>query len=164
MITFKQFIKESEINLHLPPEPGTAPLPEGHVRLYHQTSPENLKKIEKEGIKFDKARGIEGPKGIWATEPYESSRGGKGSGFYGHPKDTPTAEFSVSKEEWEKHSPALQRDIKPSEILAIHHPWHSTVRYIARNGLIDKVKNGEFDHLMDEPKYAEAIKHVKEKL
>src|SRR6266576_3969474 len=74
----------------LPLPPGTAPIPPGNVRLYHQTSEENLAAIERNGLSLANARGIEGPKAIYADE----------KGFYGDPKDKPTIEFSVPKERW----------------------------------------------------------------
>ncbi len=159
MLSFKEFIKES-VDLKLPPEPGTAPVPEGHVRLYHQTGEHNLPSIEKEGIKLSSAKGIEGPKGIWASEPKD------GKGFYGHPKDEPTVEFSVPEEEWKKSHPSLQRDIQPHEIIGIHYPWHDAVRYMHKNNMIDRVKKGEYDHLLQYPDWddAKAIQHIKDKL
>lgn len=160
MLSVKQFIKES-VDLKLPPKPGTAPIPEGHVRLYHQTVESSLPTIEKEGIKLSKARGIEGPKGIWASKPNKN-----GEGFYGHPKNEPTVEFSVPEEEWKKSFPALQRDIEPHEIIGVHYPWHNIVRYMHKNNMIDGVKKGEHDHLLKHPDWddAKAIQHIKDKL
>lgn len=164
MKSFIEYITEDYYSVPakgLPPEPGTATLPKDHVRLYHQTSAENLPSIEREGLRFDKARGIEGPKGIWASEPYLSHRSGEGSGFYGSPDSTPTIEFSMHKDEWKQHFPAIQRDIKPSEILAIHHPFHRHVRYLVDNDRIDDVKNGKLDNLNDIPEYKKAFDHIK---
>lgn len=143
----------------LPKEPGTAPIPEGHVRLYHQTREENLDNIEKEGIKMSKARGIEGPSGIWHHK----------SGFYGKPTDEPTVEFSIpEKEHKELYGGPLKRDIKPHEIIGIHRPWHKHARYIMRkpHEQIESLKNDKYinDHIdnnTDDPTI-KAMKHIKE--
>lgn len=187
MLSFKKFMSESIISkkslagdetetsnptdhLGLPPEPGTAPIPKGHVRLFHQTSSsENLDKISKEGIRFDKAKGIEGPKGIWSAEPTKDKEG-RAKGFYDRADSKPTAEFHIPEEEWEKikRHPltphVIQRDINSKEIVAIHHPWHKHVRYMAKHGMLDRVKNGEFDDLIDHEEYGPAIKHIKHHL
>ena len=53
----------------LPAEPGTAPIPKDHVRLYHQTSSDkNLDSIRHTGIKLSHAKGYEGPKAVYADE------------------------------------------------------------------------------------------------
>ena len=141
---------------NIPPEHETIKIPNNYVRLFHQTSEENLKNIKQHGIQFNKAKGIEGPKGIWATEPND------GAGFYGNVTEVPTVEFAIPKKEWEATFPAIQRDIKPNEIIAIHYPWHSTVRYFIKHNMLDKVKNGEYDYLLDnDDDYSKAIHYIK---
>jgi hypothetical protein len=84
------FGHDSEWNI--PPEPGTTPIPKGHVRLYHQTGEHLLGAIKHQGLRLDKGRGIEGPNAIYADE----------HGFYGEPSDKPTVEFHVPKEQWDR--------------------------------------------------------------
>lgn len=156
MKSFKEFLKEDKQDIPLPP--GSTPIPKDHVRLYHQTVGDAaLDSIKKDGIKLKNAKGYEGPKGIY-SDP---------KGFYGSPEDRHTVEFSVHKDEYEKNkkhlfNPTFQRDIKPSEIIALHRPWHKTVRYIRDNPNLHKaVLRGDHDSLLNEPEYGEAIKHIK---
>lgn len=140
------------IDWKLPPPPGTAPIPADHVRLYHQTSAKNLGAIKHQGILFDKARGIEGPRAIWADE----------KGFYGDPKDTPTVEFHVHKDRWKK--PWVMGDVTPDEIIAVHRNWHQRARYIENHpNAIQQVLDGEHDDLMYDPEWGSAIRYIKHK-
>lgn len=143
---------DEAIDWKLPPEPGTAPIPPDHVRLYHQTDASNLGAIKHQGILFSKARGIEGPKAIWADE----------TGFYGDPKHTPTVEFHVHKDRWRK--PWVHGDVAPHEIIAVHRGWHNTARYIEKHeDGIRRVLAGEHDDLLGDPKYGPAIRYIKHK-
>lgn len=126
-------------DLGLPPLPGTAPIPEGHVRLFHQTQAAHLEGIRSEGIHIRHARGIEGPKAIYADE----------KGFYGKPGDVPTVEFHVPKEHW-KQPFVRTPHVTPDQIVAIHEPWHHTARYIHAK-VLDQALAGDFDHLKDRP-------------
>lgn len=137
----------------LPPEPGTAPIPAGHVRLYHQTNPENLGSIKHHGISLDRARGIEGPRAIYADE----------KGFYGSPGDVPTVEFHVPAELWDR--PFVKADVVPPEnILGVHRRWHSTARYIEEDPkIIQRVLSGGHDNLLNDPHYGKAIRYIKHK-
>lgn len=127
----------------LPPAPGTAPIPPGNVRLFHQTSEENLATIERNGLSIANARGIEGPKAIYADE----------KGFYGSPSKVPTVEFSVAKDRWD--APFVRADsvkdsgkVAPSDIIATHYPWHDKARYIESNpDVLKAVLRGEHDDL-----------------
>ena len=139
----------------VPPPPGESPIPEGNVRLYHQTAASNIPSILKNGITFENAKGIEGPKAIYADE----------KGFYGKPGKVPTIEFSIPKERW-THPPFVLGDVKPSEIVAAHLPWHETVRYL--EGFRDQIKRtlqGEHDELMDGSGSNEdkAVRYIKQK-
>jgi hypothetical protein len=162
MKTYKQFIKEN--TKKIPEPPGTLPIPDNHVRLFHQTSANNVEKIEREGIKLDSSTGIEGPKGIWAVEPSET-----GAGFYGRPQQTPTVEFSMPRDEYMKNFPVILRDIQPHEIIACHQPWHFIARKLIRDNNVQKVKDGVFDSLLKnddysdhkEGKYHKALSYVK---
>lgn len=143
----------------LPPPPGTAPIPPGNVRLYHQTSEANLAAIERNGLSIENARGIEGPKAIYADE----------KGFYGDPKDKPTIEFSVPKERWD--APFVRADsvkdngqVAPKDIIAAHYPWHQTARYIESNPKVLKaVLAGEHDDLQNDDYYKHAIQYIKQR-
>jgi len=141
------------IDWKLPPEPGTVPIPKGHVRLYHQTSEENLGAIKHQGLKFSKARGFEGPRAIYADE----------KGFYGKPGDKPTVEFHVHKDRW--HPPFVTgEDVKPHEIIAVHRPWHDRARYAERDPrLIKQIVAGEHDRLLKDDYYHHTVSYIKHK-
>jgi hypothetical protein len=133
----------------LPPEPGTAPIPEGHVRLYHQTHPKHVESIRKNGILLSHARGIEGPKAIYADE----------QGFYGKPSEHTTVEFHVPKEQFSK--PFVRSDaVKPESIVGIHEPWHHITRYLHKDGLHETLR-GDYDDMLDDPHHNKAISHLK---
>jgi hypothetical protein len=63
---------------HIPPRPGTAPIPEGHTRYYHQTGEENLRASASMAA-LQQGEGHRGPEGdLGVHEP-----------FYGDARDTP---------------------------------------------------------------------------
>jgi hypothetical protein len=136
---------------NLPLKPGLSEIPEGMVRLYHQTSPEALEAIKKEGIKLSKAKGIEGPKGIYADE----------KGFYGNPEDYPTVEIMVPKDKWQQ--PFVLDDVPSSSILGTHEPWHRIARYLldpSNKQMLDAALSGKLDKRGGDT--AKAVEYVKE--
>jgi len=120
----------------LPPEPGTMPIPEGHVRLYHQTGEDELKSIMKTGLGIKHARGIEGPRAVYAGE----------TPFYGEVRYKNTFEFHVPKSQWD--APFVLRDVTPRAGVA-HYPWQAQARYILTHPQTLKLaREGEFDYLI----------------
>jgi len=137
----------------LPELPGTSKIKPGYVRLYHQTELSNVPSILKHGVQMSHAKGIEGPRGIYADE----------KGFYGTPGEVPTVEFQVPKRNWDKPL-VLQDEVKPSDIIAVHLPWHEHARYIENDpAILKEVLDGEQDDLLDSPEYGPAIKYLKSK-
>ncbi len=148
-----EFIKESVDynNLTIPAEPGTAPIKPGYIRLYHQTTVDNLMKIKQTGITIANAKGIEGPRAIYAGT----------SGFYGSPTEHPTVEFQISKNMCDP--PFVLQDVPVENIIGGHLPWHNHARYIEEDPeLIKEVLDGRFDNLNDTG-YIPAIHFIKEK-
>ena len=145
-------ISHEQFSQHLPPEPGTSPLPEGHQRFYHQTPVENVASIKEHGLMLSKAKGIEGPKGTWISE----------KPFYGT-----DATHLATLELGLPHDPKRGRihvegDIPAHHILAIHEPWHETARGILSDPqAIKETLAGDNDWLSDDPMYGPAIAHVK---
>ena len=134
----------------LPAEPGTMPVKDGYVRLYHQTDAANIPSIMQSGISIDHAKGIEGPRAVYASQ----------TGFYGKPGDVPTIEFQVPKDKWD--DPFVLQDVKPSDIIAAHLPWHDKARYLIDNpSSMQEALSGEFDDLTGD--YAPAVAYVKAK-
>lgn len=131
------------------PEPGTAPIPPGTVRLYHQTSEENLNSIVRTGLGIEHAKGIEGPRAIYASK----------TGFYGKPGSRPTLEFYVADENWD--DPFVLQDIPTSQMVAAHLPWHSKARYIIDHpDILQATLAGKYDHLDGD--YKPAVAYIKQ--
>ena len=167
-------------------EPGTLPIPEGHVRLYHYTRgkrgedrPAGMTedehgtmlgdRLRKGGIDIGKAIGESygEPSVVWASAAKPDD---------GHIY----AEFSVARDdsrwgpgfridkdadlrEWEKYGRDVffTGSIKPEEILAMHKPWHDKYLYITEAGnekLREDILAGKHERTMSEPKYGPAIK------
>lgn len=134
---------------NLPAAPGTAEVPEGFVRLYHQTSPEAAKAIKRTGLSIEHAKGIEGPRAIYASQ----------TGFYGDPSKRPTVEFQIPKDKFE--SPFVLKDVSPDELTAVHLPWHDKARYILENPkTLEQTLAGQFDNLDGD--YATAVRYIKQ--
>jgi hypothetical protein len=146
------FSKKPRFSLRsVPPEPGTEPIPQGMVRLYHQTDGQSLDKIAKEGLSIKYAKGIEGPKAIYAGE----------QPFYGAADSRPTLEFFVPKAQWD--APFVLEDVKPEQIIAAHYPWHKTARYLeSEPQSMQSALDGQYDDLKD-PDTSKAVEYIKEK-
>lgn len=141
------------LSWRLPPAPGTTPIPDGHIRLYHQTGEQNLGAIKHQGIQLSHAQGIEGPRAIYADP----------EGFYGKPADKPTVEFHVPRERWDPPF-VTGTSVAPQAIIAIHRPWHRTARYIeGRPELIQEILAGEHDDLLKDYHYGRPIRYIKHK-
>jgi hypothetical protein len=132
------------------PEPaGSSVILPGTIRLYHQTDEETLKQIEKHGLLYQFAKGIEGPVGIYASP----------TPFYGKASDIPTLEFYVPIKWWDP--PLVTHDVPPVYFIAAHYPWHKHARYFEKEELIQNVLDGEFDNLAGD--YVEAVNYIKQK-
>lgn len=139
----------------IPFEPGTEPIPDGHVRLYHQTNAKYLRSIRRNGL--EARQPFEGPRGLYADE----------EGFYGKPENVPTVEFHVPKEHWDRPfvktgGSIYDARVEPENIIAVHHPWHQTARYIeSEPDVLNSVLNGEDDKLLNDKQYGPAIRFIK---
>jgi len=143
--SFKQYSET------VPKEPGTTPIKEGYVRLYHQTDGDNLRQIEKEGLLLERAKGIEGPKAIYAGE----------TPFYGEVSSRPTLEFQVPKKDWD--APFVLRNVKPEDFISAHYPWHKHARYLEDKEGIANVLSGRFDDIDPNTDSGKAVKYIKDK-
>lgn len=136
----------------LPAEPGSTPIKPGYIRLYHQTRQENLDSIRKEGLLYKYAKGLEGPRTVYASE----------TPFYGNAKNTPTIEFQVKEEDF--WGTQVKRDVLPEDIIAIHEPWHRHARYAENDpDVLRETLEGKNDRLLDDPEYGPAVKYIKKK-
>lgn len=144
-----ELIETVNTESELPPEPGTAPIKPGYVRLYHQTNRGNIEGIKRHGIQLSKARGIEGPRAIWAGE----------TPFYGPATKIPTIEFQVPVKNWDAPF-VLQDQVTLDEFIAVHEPWHRYARYILSHpDVLEDVLAGEHDDLPGD--YIPAIQYIK---
>lgn len=153
----------------IPAEPGTTPVPAGHVRLYHYFPYDKVDDIKTNGINIDQARGetYGEPNTVWASGKMPS-------------KTHTFVEFSVSKDDdqWLINKPKTDEDariiqdrgwdvtfnrtIGPEKFIAVHEPWHGHYRYIMNDPeLFEEVKQGKLDHLLDDKDYAPAIRRIK---
>jgi len=146
------FSKKPRLSLRgVPSEPGTEPIPSGTVRLYHQTDGQSLDKIATEGLSIKYAKGIEGPKAIYAGE----------QPFYGAADSRPTLEFYVPKAQWD--APFVLEDVSPEQIIAAHYPWHKQARYLENEpDSMQSALDGQYDDLKD-PDTSKAVEYIKEK-
>ena len=145
---YRDFMIESTQAIMLPEPPGIAAIPNNAVRLYHQTTEEALNSIMRTGLNIENARGIEGPRAIYASR----------TGFYGKPGTMPTIEFWVDNNKWD--DPFVLQNVPPNQIIAGHLPWHSKARYILDNpNTLRKTLAGEFDDLDGD--YIRAVDFVK---
>ena len=146
----RELFETAESTAVLPNEPGTEPVKPGYVRLYHQTDRRNIEDIKQHGIQLSKARGIEGPKAIWAGE----------TPFYGPATEVPTVEFQVPRENWDPPF-VLQQQVTPDEFIAVHESWHGRARYIlSEPGALEETLAGHFDDLTGD--YGLAVQYIKD--
>jgi DNA polymerase III epsilon subunit-like protein len=125
---------DSEEASIIPAPPGSVPIPEGHVRLYHYSNEENIDAIKKDGLiaQEDGPAAQDGePAMIWA---HEDEPVGGPEQF----RARPIVEFHVPLEQWNggdggEPGNAMQGPISPENIVAIHEPWHFMVRDILDN-------------------------------
>lgn len=151
----------------VPTPMGTAPIPEGHIRLFHYTRGD-LSNIRENGLKLSSARGhtYDEPDFVWASsQPPEDHH--NIVEFHVPATDhmaleRPDAGTDLKKWQEGNHHVGFQRDIKPSEIIAIHEPWHDKYRYIKEHPTVeDAVRAGKHDFLLKMSDYGPAIRQVK---
>jgi hypothetical protein len=107
----------------VPPEMGESPIPEGRMRRFHVTRTSSIPSIKQHGLRVSDSRGLEGPIGTYShTTPKAAKNYGHGHGSI--------VEFHDDPEHY-RHSPTYTKvDVPPENIVAIHHKWHDTYRYI----------------------------------
>jgi hypothetical protein len=132
----------------VPPEPGTAPIPEGHVRLFHYTATKNLRSIREHGLstRFSRGHTYGEPNQIWAAAGVPKEESFHTHNYVEYHAD-PTNELDIGRN-WNprgdvtahaRHMEAHQAhvtmtgDVPPSRILAVHEPWHTHLRYLHEN-------------------------------
>lgn len=155
-----------------PVEPGTRPIPAGHVRIYHYSSAP-ADKLRNEGLLFGSARGESygEPNFVWGSTYQPDLTTHNVVEFHVPVEDLSRSLNYPDKDadlnEWMKghHHVGLKRDVRPEEILAVHEPWHDKYLY-AKNDpdILRATLAGEHDHLLGAPgyeDYARAIERLK---
>ena len=161
----------------LPAPPGTTPVPEGALRLWHYTSDSALDSIEQTGLQMASARGESygEPDLIWGsaqTPDFSDIDTRPRIEFYVLPEEVDIGRPNVgeSGKAWAdrltraKAHVTTTTDIEPSRII-IHHKWHRATRYMERE-ILAEVLAGEHDNLVGDKNYAhygKAIEYLKTK-
>jgi hypothetical protein len=142
----------------MPPDPGTAPIPEGHIRLWHYTRLRNVDSIRERGLDRSFARGdaangdlTDPSAGMWASTKRPDdilnyhSHDSAVVEFHAHPSEiSGNAESpwqawrkgdkwdNDAVQEWARgyHHVIMRDGVPPSDIVAIHEPHHGAARYM----------------------------------
>ena len=139
------------------PTPGQIPIPDNYVRLYHYTGADP-EVIKREGLRHDLARGENygEPNLVWASGkfPQQSLDAGNNVVEFAVPYDDPR--WLIAKyQEGVQYDPTAENQLEaykhhieqagshatfggsidPSEILAVHEPWHDTYRHFHENDI-----------------------------
>lgn len=174
MISFKLWLENEEI-----PAPGVLPIPPNHVRLYHYTKVNDTNdstataaanNLRKNGIDINQSKGSTygEPNVVWASTvmPNRNKVFAEFSIDVNDPRWMMGKPNGLNPREYEKMGwdCYFNDSIAPQEIIAVHEPWHERYRYLLSNPeLLIKAKNGDFDHLLNQPGYGYAIAMAKNK-
>jgi hypothetical protein len=160
----------------LPLDPGTAPIPEGHVRLWHYSNidrapgddrpltelvAERIKSLHENGITMGNSRTntYGEPQQIWARagDAVPKNMGDKiYVEFHLDPKQLDIGSQRSPQDLNERQSDVtILHDVKPSDIIAIHEPWHEAARYFRDNPDAMKIaQEGGYDSMLGDKAYA----------
>jgi hypothetical protein len=176
---------------HLPPKPGTQPVPEGHVRLFHYTGEEALPSIREKGLSTEHARGSTygEPNVVWAAahretpghdalyhRPYvefhahsqhDLDIGAYGGGLGSRQQTAAPEKLGEHIEHMYgyKSHVTMRGDVPPSRILAVHEPWHAHVHYLESDPrTLHDYTQGDFkDYDTGDPHTDKALAYVRAK-
>jgi hypothetical protein len=140
----------------VPADPGTTPVPEGHVRLFHYAPTAALPSIRAHGLSTAHAKGetYGEPNMVWAAagmpkhenfythnyvefhaHPQHDLDIGAMYGGFGHGHERPEADKAALQEHinhlesYGSHV-TMRGDVPKENIIAIHEPWHAHLRYL----------------------------------
>ena len=103
---------------------GTSPIPNGMMRRFHVTSSNKENSILHEGLQ--PMHCVEGPKGVYSFSK-ESDAIDYAGGFVGYFSEAIIVEFFDNPKAFKLFA-QIGGYVPPSNIIAIHHPWHELVR------------------------------------
>lgn len=156
----------------IPPEFGTTPIPEGHVRFNHYTSEsksrdddgnqpdDNTSSIKRHGLLNSYAQrsyargGSEAPFTFMTAgnpNPNSLSQRNWVEGYI-HPSQLGGFASDRTPADLEANKAVLTtlHDIPPEQILHVHEPWHNKFRTM-RESYAHEMLNGEMDFVHDDP-------------
>lgn len=135
--------------------PGSAPIPEGHIRLFHYSRPQNVVSIREHGLQERYARGDgnmgagnEPSAGVWASTRYPKDvleRGGVVVEFHAtpdqisqranHPDSSLRGRDRGDIEAFQASNShvIMNGGVARSQFVAIHEPWHDKYRYMMQD-------------------------------
>ena len=171
MIKLKSLLEIKE-KIPVPAEPGTTPIPANHLRLYHYThSDPDI--IRREGLKISSTQGhtYGEPDAVWCSlqQPGNYKNFVEFSMAIDDPRfskigASPDPNYGVEFYQGRGNDFTIFGDVKPSEFIAVHEPWHHHYRYMVENDLAPDILAGKYDDLTadkfpNEYKALVAIKH-----
>jgi len=142
MITFKQFLKESEpekVGDEPPSEPESRPIPEGRVRRFHLTPTRNIPSIKQHGLQVsrshDKGSGTVHGNGVYSQAKFKhAAKHSRDMANDDPPRHTSVIEFHDNPKHYEGHHASIsEHDVPPKHIVAIHHHWHPSIQGKRKN-------------------------------
>jgi tRNA nucleotidyltransferase/poly(A) polymerase len=166
----------------IPPEPGSTPIPDGHVRLWHYTEGDP-EAVRQQGLLMNRAKGENygEPNQIWASArppefmthnvvefhvPVNDPRWnfGKYEPYinYGEGYQMPQ-DYGRYLHDRGAHVTFLG-DIRPDEIVAVHEPWHHHYHYLMSHHGDPSGDPSQFDFLKDDRHYGPALEAWKNSL
>src|SRR4029077_4204808 len=146
------FLPKTAVNAddEVPPKLGESPIPEGTIRVFHNTWGHHIPSIREHGLLENQARGDSGKgagheesAGVWVATGHpagdDKMQGPRADGDrhviegYVHPhqiSDRAESPWSDNPHEWGRkyHHSILNGDLPKSQIVAIHAPWHQVYR------------------------------------
>ncbi len=152
----KPKFQPTEGNDIVPNAKGSVKLKAGFSRVYHQTTPDNIESIKKNGLLVSKSRTSSESRGVSVSE----------TPFYGNNPELVTVELQVPTEKLKQaNGSSLLEDVPAKNIISVHEPWHEKVRYIEKNKqTLNEVLNGDMDFMLgDGSSEAKAIEYIKNK-
>jgi hypothetical protein len=144
----------------IPAEFGSQPIPEGHVRVNHYTSDDSIDSIRQNGLTMQHAHesyargGTEFPS-IFATAGSPSEKLLRARPVV--EAHIPTKNLDIGERSDPRRLESNQSvvttnmDVPPSNIVAIHQPWHQSFRYMQNEPSMESdIVAGNYDHSHDE--------------
>lgn len=148
---------------------GTKPIPEGHVRVNHYTSPEGAEGIKREGLSMARAHESFARGGTEFPSIFMNAGAPSETLLRARPvveAHVPTSQLDIgshrSPRELEAHQSTVTTnvDVPRENILAVHEPWHQTFRYIMEDPQTRQgVMRGDYENIDEDTD--KAVQHSK---